>query len=267
MSTHPFVAATSWAEDQVEPKRGTIDPAWYQGRGAYGGIVAALLLKGSQTRIVERDRIPRSLTVHFPLAAEQGAIELHTALERDGKRISHTTARLIQNNETVAFSTTTFAKKREHAVSYARAQMPRVPPPEQTRLMRDNMLAPVFTQFFDISYCIGSPPFSGADTPELGGWIAPRQPLLCDAALAVALLDAWPPAAMSMSTGPMLAASVDFTVHFFEALPLANATPGDRYLVHVRSKIAKDGYSEELRELWSRDGVLLAQCRQLFAMF
>jgi hypothetical protein len=36
--------------------------------------------------------------------------------------------------------------------------------------------------------------------------------------------------------------------------------------VSIASRWADDGYCEELRDLWSPHGVLLAQCRQLLAL-
>ncbi len=55
---------------------------------------------------------------------------------------------------------------------------------------------------------------------------------------------------------------IDLTVHFRGAIP-ANARPDDHYLCLFRSHIARDGYVEEDGEIWTRDGILLVQSRQL----
>jgi len=48
-----------------------------------------------------------------------------------------------------------------------------------------------------------------------------------------------------------------------ETLPLAGAADDDFVLAVFRSRRAHEGFIEEDGEIWSRDGVLLAQSRQL----
>jgi len=52
-------------------------------------------------------------------------------------------------------------------------------------------------------------------------------------------------------------------VHFRTPLPPSGAAPADAYLAVFRSGPARHGFVEEDGELWSRDGTLLAQSRQL----
>ena len=81
-----------------------------------------------------------------------------------------------------------------------------------------------------------------------------------------AYTDAWPPAVFSSSDLGAIAhgvPTVDLTIHFRAQLPLPGARPDDFALVVFRSREARDGFVEEDGEVWSRDGVLLAQSRQL----
>jgi len=57
--------------------------------------------------------------------------------------------------------------------------------------------------------------------------------------------------------------TVDLTIHFRTELPLAHARPDDWCLAVFRSRLAAGGFVEEDGEVWSHDGVLLAQSRQL----
>jgi acyl-CoA thioesterase len=263
---HPFVFATAWAEDPHEPKRGVLDESWYQGRGAFGGLIAALFLKACQSRVADRTRVPRTITVHFAAAAEAGPVEIHTTLEREGSRVSMLSARLLRDGKVVAFATATFAAPRSHAIEYQRVAMPNIPAAHEIVPMRHPMM-PVFTQHFDMRFCLGSMPFSGATVPELGGWVAPHEPLVCDPSMALALLDSFPPAAMALANTPIAGASVDFTMSLFAELPLKNATPEDQFLLRNVSRISHQGYTEELRQLWAADGTYLGECRQLMALF
>jgi acyl-CoA thioesterase len=57
--------------------------------------------------------------------------------------------------------------------------------------------------------------------------------------------------------------TVELTVHFRAALPLAGATAEDFHLVRFQTRVIHDGFLEEDGAIWSRDGQLLAQSRQL----
>ena len=59
------------------------------------------------------------------------------------------------------------------------------------------------------------------------------------------------------------APTIDYTVHFRAPLPPPGATPEDAYLATFRTGLVRDGFFEEDGELWSTDGTLLAQSRQL----
>jgi acyl-CoA thioesterase len=109
---------------------------------------------------------------------------------------------------------------------------------------------------------MGDPAFSGG-APYTGAWIRSREPRLLDAPLAAAFLDTWFPAPFVRLDRPVGAPTIDYTVHFRSPLPPAGATPEDPYLVAFRSNIARHGFFEEDGELWSADGTLLAQSRQL----
>ena len=60
--------------------------------------------------------------------------------------------------------------------------------------------------------------------------------------------------------------TVDLTIHFRSKLPLPDAHPDDYVLATFRTGVAAEGFLEEDGEVWSKDGVLLAQSRQLAAV-
>lgn len=74
-----------------------------------------------------------------------------------------------------------------------------------------------------------------------------------------AFTDAWPPAVFSRLALPLGVPAVDLTIHFRHAAP---RVPGWS-LVRFRTNLAAEGYLEEDGEVWSADGRLLAQSRQL----
>ena len=69
-------------------------------RGPNGGYLAAVLLRAMTTRIgdlgAEPERSPRSLTVHYARAPEEGPATITTELVRVGRSLVTCTARLEQ---------------------------------------------------------------------------------------------------------------------------------------------------------------------------
>jgi acyl-CoA thioesterase len=74
-----------------------------------------------------------------------------------------------------------------------------------------------------------------------------------------ALADAWPPAIFPAATSPVAAPTIELTVHFRSPLP----APGRWALGVFESRVARDGFFEEDGVLWSEDGEVIAQSRQL----
>jgi len=114
---------------------------------------------------------------------------------------------------------------------------------------------------------VGAPPFTGAEEALLGGWVRPRVPTPLDAPLVVALLDSFPPAASTRVSGFCNLATMDYTAHFYAALPPGGLSPEAFCLRVGRSAHAGGGYADDLAQLWSEDGRLLAQLRQMAALF
>ena len=89
---------------------------------------------------------------------------------------------------------------------------------------------------------------------------------LADALVVAAMTDAWFPAVFTRLTEPAALPTIDLTIHFRAPLPLAGARPDDWLLAVFRSRLGRDGFVEEDGEIWSADGELLAQSRQLALM-
>lgn len=247
---------------------GRFDESWYQGRGVYGGVVAAAFVRCLQDTVAEPRRKLRSLTVHFAAPARCGDVNVTTRLEREGSLVSHLSSRMQIGNDTVAIATATCAGARVSEPSQAIQLNPR-PAPDVAAFDNvapvESLLLPTFTQHFEYRFATGHAPFSAADRAHFGGWIRPRWAAPLDEALIVAMLDAFPPVVLAASDRPRPAASVDMTTHFYH-LPPRQSAGAPPYLLLAETNWADDGYAEEKAGLYTADGTLIAECHQLVAV-
>lgn len=242
--------------------RARIDPGWWIARGPNGGYVAAILLRAMARAVGESQRAPRSLTVHYLAPPREGPVQIETRIERSGRSMTTCSARMVQGDRPVALALAAFSLARP-GFEHVALRMPEAPPPERcTRVERS---VPIHERY-EVRRAFGEPPFSDAADATSGGWIRLREPRVADAPLVAAYADSFPPSVFATfddSYDRRGLPTVDLTVHFRAPLPLAGALAGEFTLAVFRSRYAKQGFVEEDGEVWSRDGVLLAQSRQL----
>ncbi|MET0810948.1 MAG: thioesterase family protein, partial [Thermoleophilaceae bacterium] len=97
------------------------------------------------------------------------------------------------------------------------------------------------------------------DEALTGGWLRLRTRRQVDAASLVAFCDSWFPSIFAVAREPLAVPTLELTVHLRVSRPL----PPDWVLGRFSTRTARDGFLEEDGEIYSRDGRLLAQSRQL----
>jgi acyl-CoA thioesterase len=243
---------------------GLIDTAWWIVRGPNGGYLAAIVLRAILAEAGDPARAARSLTVHYTRPPEEGPVDIDVTKEREGRTVTTLSARLTQHGKLMAIALAAVATDRS-ALSFHDAVMPSVPGPDD--LVAAPNLGPAEVPIraqFETRWAIGTPPSREPgrrpdDVAEVGGWIRLADPEPVDSVVVAALTDAWMPAVFSRMTEPVGVPTVDLTIHFREPPPLRP----DWSLVRFTSRHAAHGYVEEDGEVWSTDGRLLAQSRQL----
>lgn len=274
-----FDEATALAREGATRFSGEIDPAWSVGRGPNGGYVAMLLLRALTETVAATtpdERIPRSLTIHYVAPPTLGPAHIETRVERSGRTLTTVTARLTQPASQSAAASAQgerlcavalaafFSPASGNGLALSESDMPVVPPPEACPRFRgpDDGALP-FTQHYDYRWAIGDTPLSGSAHARVGGWIRLAEPRVADALLIAAFTDAWVPSVYPRLTQPLATPTIDLTIHFRARLPLIGAQPDDFYFGVYSSRLGAEGFFEEDSEVWSRDGQLLAQSRQL----
>jgi acyl-CoA thioesterase len=240
--------------------RGAISPNWSVQRGPNGGYLAALILRA--LRMTAGETIdPRSLTLHYLAPPAVGTYDIAVTIERAGRTMSMLSARLTQAGRLCVLALAVFARPRQ-GLEIFEARMPAAPSPEDATSVPLGM-GPPFWNNYEVRIAFGGLPFSGSEGMRSGGWLRLRDPRPVDTLFLAALTDAWFPQVFTRLTAPIPAPTIDLTIHFRAQLPLADARPDDWYLLAVETRLATEGFFEEDAAVWSRDGRLLAQSRQL----
>jgi acyl-CoA thioesterase len=245
------LGAGRWAADA--------DPEWFATVGPNGGYTAAIVLRAMTETLAAPEREPRSLTLHYLRPIVAGRYEIGVDVKRAGRRLSTLTARIEQDGNLCLIAIAAFSEDFDSVAEYADPP-PDVPRPEEVpALHHERALVAVARRFLQRP-AIGGRLFASGDEALTGGWIefAESTPPLDPIALAM-LTDAWAPSPFMRLDRPVGAPTVDLTIHF--------RAPGHEVqwptLVQFRSRFAHAGFFEEDGEIWSPDGRLLAQSRQL----
>jgi acyl-CoA thioesterase len=182
-------------------------------------------------------------------------------VERVGRGVTTVTLRMHQDGRAVVIGIAALAVHRESPTFDALVR-PDVPLPEAIAApprVTEGVIP--MAQHFDNRPVFGNR-LGGGDAPGVirtGGWMRYADPTPVDELVLVALTDAWWPPLMEVVDQPMAVPTVDLTVHV-RGLP---SDPDDYVLGEFTSPYSADGYTVEDGRLWSRDGRLLAESRQL----
>ncbi len=246
----------------------TIDPGWLVYRGPNGGYVAAFVLRAMTDRVGDAARAPRSLTLHYVAPAEVGSARVTTSIERVGRSLTSISARLYQGDSLVALAMAAFSTPRP-GPEFCDLEMPAVVPADRIEAAALHADAPAIAHRWDTRWAIGEQPWQDAPPAReavAGGWIRLEEPQVLDACAVAAITDAWVPPVFSRLREQIIVPTIDLTVHFRVSLPLPTATADEFLLAVFRTDAANEGYIEESGEVWSKDGTLVAQSRQLAAV-
>lgn len=236
-----------------------IDERWNVVRGPHGGYIAAILLRALTDAVADDSRSPAALTLYYPAAPAAGPATIRVRSERAGRSMTTLSARMEQDGAPVVLATAAYSAAWPEAVGYDRSERPDVPRPDELDELDRAGLVPPFTQYIDFRPAVGDPIFAGSERAVSGGWMALREPHALDAPLVATLCDAWPPSVFPVTRGPVLAPTIELSVYFRAPLPAA----GEWVLGVFESRLARGGFFEEDGTLWTADGELLAQSRQL----
>lgn len=243
---------------------GVIGPEWWVDRGPNGGFLAALALRAAREAIADDERLPRSLTLHFLSAPREGVVCVNVEVLRSGQRLSNCLVRMAQGERPLVVALVALALPSEAAQGFDATEFPDPPPPDELEpLPVTSPGVPRFLANYDVRFALGHLPFTDASEAVTGVWMRLARPRRPDPLAIAAFVDGWAHAPLVRRRAPAPTPTIDLTIHFRDHAWYRTAEPGAFVLVAYRSRLLADGLFEEDGEVWSPDGALLAQSRQL----
>jgi acyl-CoA thioesterase len=247
-----------------------LDRSWWVHRGPNGGYLAAIVLRALTEEVADPARSVRSLTVHYAAPPGEGTIEIATAVERSGRSLTSCSARFEQEGKLVGLALAAFSKPRP-GPEFCDLPRPHMPPPDECPTFAPDptgsFVPPAIASRWESRMVLGGAP---ADQPSgeaiVSRWIRLPERRVVDHLVATAITDGVIPAVFGRVGTGIVVPTVDLTIHFRAALPAAGAQPDDFVLAQFTTGTAAEGFLEEDGEIWSADGLLLAQSRQLAAV-
>ncbi|MEM9600951.1 MAG: thioesterase family protein, partial [Pseudomonadota bacterium] len=247
----------------TDPQVEQIPDGWKQGRTAYGGLTAALMLVRAQA-MLDTPLPLRSALVNFTGPVSEPPI-IETAILRQGRNVTTLGARGDIDGKAVCTATFSFGAARDSHLNVDCAA-PDAPDPDDCPafLDVDSPFIPTFTRNFETRLIEGNRPMSGGTSKRLRCWArhgdeASREgeaALLC-------LADILPPAALTImkQIGPV--SSMTWICNILRD----PGTDEGWYQVEADLTAAVDGYSSQVMRIWNRRGDLIVEGMQSIAIF
>jgi acyl-CoA thioesterase len=244
----------------------TVAPGWRAGRGPHGGYLAAMLLRALTESVEDPTRAPRSLTIHYLRAPQEGPVQIHTTIEREGRSLSTLSARMEQDGALVALVLSAFSVPWS-GPEISELPLPAVqgPEPEREAGTAVKFGAPPFTEHLVMQPRFKGRPFDGTEHPmEVAAWLGLAEDRPIDALTLAFFSDALIPAPFMRTAAPSPAPTVDLSIHFRVSLPrVPDPDPQELCFVRIKAGVIHEGFFEEDGVIWAADGTVLAQSRQL----
>ncbi len=239
--------------------------SWRQGRGAFGGLVIASLIRAIEQHTADPARLVRSVTAELPGPVEHGTVDITVEPLRTGKNMSTVRAALAQHGEVRAHAVAILSAARASAqsVRWNELTRPEAPTWSEVPALPSGGPWPEFAQHFEYRILEGLPASNGP--ARALGWVRPRDPgAPRDAAYIAAMIDAWWPAALNRFPVMRPIATIAYTLDIVDGV--AGLDPEAPLLYRATVPVCAEGYFLETRELWSEAGRLVALNHQTFAI-
>ena len=250
-----FEADTALERVGEDRYRGEVPHSWSIGPGPNGGFMAALAARAA---LLSAGAPPRSLTVHYLAPPAEASIDVVTEILRQGRSATFLRMTMVQDERPVVAAMAVCGAWYDDAPSWSDMAPPDLPPREECiRIDPTRSGVPPLQGNYE-SYIATRDP---DDRPiRIDGHIRTAEPHPADHVVLAAISDAFIPPAFFRTPEPVFSPTLELTIHF-RGIPPEDPHPFVRQA--TVSRLAAGGVVEIDGEIWSEDGRLLVQSRQL----
>lgn len=265
-SEHVFDAATRVAPGDSRWTGHTSDDYWAF-VGPFGGVTAATMLRAIIGH-VERSGDPLAITVNYCAPIARGPFELDVRLIKANRSTQHWAVELMQNDEVAAFATAVFAVRRS-SWSHQPIAFPGAPPFEATKPYPKSSLAMSWVRQYDFRFVEGAPTTTfGKPYAEPAGafsklWIGDASPRPIDIPSLLSMSDAFFGRIFHVRGELIPFGTVSLTTYFHTSADDLAAEDIRNVLATADAKVFNKSYGDQVGELWSPGGHLLATTQQI----
>lgn len=252
------------AEEVPEGLRFEVTDNWKQGRTAFGGFTAGLLLAAARRTTPDLPPL-RSVLINFtgPVASPP---TISTRVLRQGRNVITVQSDAICDGKLCAQGTFSFGQAQESHVSQSMSA-PDAPEPEQTEdFLPPNIPLPInFFQNFEAKLIEGHRPFTGADRGYVRAWVRHRDEEVRNTPEGLmSIADVLPPAVFSKARKLGPNSSMNWICNF---LSEDLTSPDGWWMMENDLTVANDGYSSQVMRVWDAHGRLVIDGMQSVVIF
>ena len=249
-----------------------VDASWTKGRSVFGGLTAALVLTHIEAQLEKTESLTnrdlRTLNVHFcgAVTADEDCQFKYQVLSQ-GKSICQVQGQLIQDGQVKTQVVACFGMQRNSALKIDHVKSePAIKTGEGMKFAFIKDVMPNFSQHIDLWINSKNFPFSGSPNKQVNGFMRLENPLptFSDSAI-LALIDAWPPAILSVLKKPAPGSTVTWNIEFIQP---RSELKKDDYLYYQCDVVQADlGYGHSEAKIFHPNGELIALSRQLVVIY
>jgi acyl-CoA thioesterase len=239
-----------------------VDDTWWGWNGQFGGYSLALALHACRMQNNDSTQRERAITMHFLRRMPAGSVRVVVATERQGRTATTFSVRLSVDERLCGVGLVMFGSDRR-AEAYQLAQPPDLvaPPPNETP--QGTVIPGKFLEQLDVWPRHRGDFTGGSDVAESGGWLRLADRGGADERFLMMVADAYMPLSFLRASEPAVGGTLDFTAHFRAPVPETVIDGSEPVRVHLTSARSLDGYVDEDATVWTANGQLLLQSRQM----
>lgn len=241
----------------------TVPESWHQGRTAYGGFSAAVMLEAAMR--VGGSGLPplRSAAASF-IGPVHGGVEARARVLRRGKNATWANAEITRGGEVVASASFVFMGPVDSAIHLNDAAPPAdlIPAP-QGKPFAVHALMPVFLrENFEVRFAL---PKAEGKLPDLCWWVRLKERGGLDPMVEMLLVgDALPPGVLPLLSGKTPVSSMTWQANLLTAAP---RTDDGWWLLRSTASYAENGCSSQAMGIWNAAGEPVIAGMQSVAVF